>query len=45
MKLHLDRSLKTPLYLQIRSQIRQLILANELLPDTASHLSANLPPL
>ncbi|MCO1601706.1 PLP-dependent aminotransferase family protein [Desulfosporosinus nitroreducens] len=32
MKLHLDRSLKTPLYLQIRSQIRQLILANELPP-------------
>lgn len=32
MELHLDRSLKTPLYLQIRSQIRQLILANELSP-------------
>ncbi|AFQ45476.1 PLP-dependent aminotransferase family protein [Desulfosporosinus meridiei] len=30
MKLNLDRSLKTPLYLQIRSQIRQLILTNEL---------------
>lgn len=30
MKLHIDRSIKTPLYLQIRSQIRQLILANEL---------------
>lgn len=32
MQLHLDRSSKTPLYLQIRSQIRQLILANELPP-------------
>ncbi|MHB8076366.1 MocR-like pyridoxine biosynthesis transcription factor PdxR [Desulfosporosinus fructosivorans] len=32
MELHLDRSLKTPLYLQIRNQIRQLILANELSP-------------
>ena len=32
MQLHLDRSLKTPLYLQIRNQIRQLILANELPP-------------
>ncbi|MDR3599526.1 MAG: PLP-dependent aminotransferase family protein [Desulfosporosinus sp.] len=32
MQLHLDRSLKTPLYLQIKSQIRQLILANELPP-------------
>ncbi|ODA40349.1 PLP-dependent aminotransferase family protein [Desulfosporosinus sp. BG] len=32
MQLHLDRSIKTPLYLQIRSQIRQLILANELPP-------------
>lgn len=32
MRLHLDRSIKTPLYLQIRSQIRQLILANELPP-------------
>lgn len=32
MQLHLDRSTKTPLYLQIRSQIRQLILANELPP-------------
>ncbi|SDG70879.1 PLP-dependent aminotransferase family protein [Desulfosporosinus hippei] len=30
MKLNLDRSLKTPLYLQIRSQIRLLILTNEL---------------
>lgn len=30
MHLHLDRSSKTPLYLQIRNQIRQLILANEL---------------
>jgi len=32
MQLHLDRSSKTPLYLQIRNQIRQLILANELPP-------------
>ena len=32
MQLHLDRSIKTPLYLQIRSQIRQLIIANELPP-------------
>ncbi|TGE31561.1 PLP-dependent aminotransferase family protein [Desulfosporosinus sp. Sb-LF] len=32
MKLHLDRSIKTPLYLQIRSQIRQLILDNDLSP-------------
>ncbi|KJR48365.1 Transcriptional regulator, GntR family domain / Aspartate aminotransferase [Desulfosporosinus sp. I2] len=32
MKLHLDRSIKTPLYLQIESQIRQLILANDLPP-------------
>ncbi|HBW38991.1 PLP-dependent aminotransferase family protein [Desulfosporosinus sp. BICA1-9] len=32
MKLHIDRSGKTPLYLQIRSQIRQLILANDLPP-------------
>ncbi len=32
MELHLDRSLKTPLYLQIRSQIRQLILSNALPP-------------
>jgi DNA-binding transcriptional MocR family regulator len=32
MQLHLDRSIKTPLYLQIRSQIRQLILTNKLPP-------------
>jgi len=32
MQLHLDRSHKTPLYLQVRNQIRQLILANELPP-------------
>lgn len=32
MKLHIDRSIKTPLYLQIRSQIRQLILTEELPP-------------
>jgi len=32
MQLHLDRSLKIPLYLQIRNQIRQLILSNELPP-------------
>lgn len=32
MHLHLDRSIKTPLYLQIRNQIRRLILANEIPP-------------
>lgn len=38
MKLNLDRSLKTPLYLQIRDQIRQLILTRQLSPG------CRLPP-